>query len=129
MLLAVVGRDRPDELRADFQQYYGLNIDGMGADYSPAHAAALLAQLPLESRIMRAENADLEWDEATYFLAQIEYDLRVLIWQKTKDAQHGRNKPELPKLPRDIRREQERTRNFDRALIDKVLGKVGAEYD
>ena len=29
----------PDELRADFQQYYGLNIDGMGADYSVTHAA------------------------------------------------------------------------------------------
>lgn len=122
MLLAAVEREHPDALRADFQQFYQLNLDGMGADFSPSHAAALVAQLPRESRVMRRYDADLEWDDATYFLARIEYDLRVLIWQKTKDAQRGRNKPEFPKLPRDARRERERVENFDRALIDKVLG-------
>lgn len=94
----------------------------MGVDYSHAHAAALLAQLPEQARVFKEENADLEWDTATYFLAQIEYDLRILIWQKTKDGQRNMNKPKPPKLPRDARRERDRMANFDRALIDKVLG-------
>ena len=94
----------------------------MGVDYSHAHAAILLSQLPADSRLLRAEDVDFEWSQETYFLAQIEYDLRILIWQKSKDGQRGRNKPQPPTLPREERSKRRRTENFDKSLVDRVLG-------
>lgn len=41
----------PDELRADFQQTYNLNLDDMGDGYSVAHAAALAEMLPAATRV------------------------------------------------------------------------------
>lgn len=123
MTLATVEDRYPDELRADFQQYYGLDIDGMGAGFSHAHAASLVKMLPRGSRVGRALNPDSEWDDATYILAQIEYDLRVLAWQNTKDGQKGRNRPKPNETPHDIAAKRERAKGFDKEYIDKVLGK------
>lgn len=121
MSLVSIEERCPDELRADFQQYYGLNIDGMGVDYSHLHAAVLMSQLPAGSRVSKHLNADNEWDDATYLLAAIEYDLRVLIWQKTKDAQHGRNKPKPNETPHDLSLKRKRAEGFDKQFIDSVL--------
>lgn len=123
MALAAAEMDHPDELRADFQQYYGLNLDGMGVGYSHAHAAALMMQLPLDSRISRKLNPDNEWSDDTYLLSAIEYDLRVLIWQNTKDAQRNRNKPKPNETPRDLAKKRDRAAGFDKDFIDKILGK------
>lgn len=122
MLLAAVEYEHPDELRADLQQYYGINIDGMGVDYTHAHAAVLMRQLPLTSRLARIADPDSAWTDETHFLAAIEYDLRILAWQKTKDAQHGRNKPKPNKTPREIDKERKRREGFDKKLVDKYLG-------
>lgn len=112
----------PDELRADFQQYYGLNIDGMGTDYSYSHAAVLVTQLPSNSRVSIAIDPDSAWEAQTWFLSYIEYDLRVLAWQNTKDAQKGRNKPKPNKTPKEIMAQRKRVLNFDKSLVDSVLG-------
>lgn len=95
----------------------------MGVDFSYAHAAVLMKMLPSESRVARAINPENEWDDATYFLAAIEYDLRVLAWQNTKDAQKGRNHPKPPKTPHDLAEKRKRAESFDRDYIDKILGK------
>ena len=113
----------PDQLRADFQQYYGLNLDGMGIDYSYSHAASILRQLPSNSRIARAENPDAEWTDDTWFLAQIEYGVRLLMWAQTKDAEKGRNRPEPPQTPREAALEKERGANVDRDFVERILGK------
>lgn len=123
MALATVEAEHPDELRADFQQVYGLNLDGMGIGYSHAHAAALMSQLPATSRVARALDPAAEWDDATYLLSAIEYDLRVLIWQKTKDAQRNRNRPKPNDTPKDIAVKRERAKGFDRKYIDSILGR------
>lgn len=123
MALATVEERYPDELRADFQQYYGLNIDGMGSDYSYPHAAVLMTQLPHGSRLGRRLNPDNEWEDAVYFLAAIEYDLRVLAWQNTKDAQRNRNKPKPNETPHDLAKKRERAKAFDKGLVDSILGK------
>lgn len=88
-----------DELRADFQQFYGLNLDHMGNGYSHAHAAVLVSQLPIGSRVLSKMDPRASWSQTEYLLSLIEYDLRVLAWQKTKDAEHGRNKPKPPISP------------------------------
>ena len=43
------------------QQYYGLDMDGMGRDHSVMHYATCAAQLPLGSRTMSALNPDASW--------------------------------------------------------------------
>lgn len=111
----------PDELRADFQQYYGLNLDRMGADYSPEHAGALCAQLPRGARTMLAEDEGLRWGDQEAMLSSIEHGIRVLCWQNTKDGQKGRNAPKPVALPgsRSARSKIERT---DLDFVRSVLG-------
>lgn len=50
---AALGR-YPDELRADLQREYGLNIDRMGAEFSCAHAAACMAHMAGPSSLRQA---------------------------------------------------------------------------
>lgn len=115
--------DRPSELRADLQQFYGLNLDGMGVEYSHAHAACLCAQLPAGARVWRGTAA--EWDTQTYLLAKVEHSLRVLAWQQTEDAQKRRNYPKPIDTPA-TREEFERKYNASkktRAWVDEVLSR------
>lgn len=87
--------EHPDALRADFQQHYGLNLDGMGRDYTTLHAADLLAQLPEEARVWRAYDERAAWTAERTLLAAIVNDLNWLVWSKTKDGQKNRNRPKL----------------------------------
>lgn len=111
-------------MRADLQQYYGLNVDGMGAEYTCSHAAALVAMLPPQSRLMVQRNGALAWDDATYLLSHIDHDLRVLAWQQTEDARHKRNYPKHIETPadreRDRRAEESSTPEFKRYVADKL---------
>ena len=70
----------PDELRADFQQYYGLNIDGMGADYSVTHAAVLAVMLPLGARVPSKADPSLEWSLDRQLAAATANAVRDLHW-------------------------------------------------
>lgn len=85
----------PDELRADFQQYYGLDLDGMGRDYSTLHAAVLATQLPEGSRLARAIEPDAVWTLDRALMAVVANDLNWLVWSKSRDGQKGRNKPRI----------------------------------
>ena len=93
MTLATALREHESAVRADFQQFYGLNIDGMGRDFSTTHAADLLVELPGESRIKRTYGGDGTWD-FDRLLASLTVDaLNLIVWQRTKDGQKGRNRP------------------------------------
>ena len=81
MVLAVLARDHPDELRADFQQYYNLNWDGVGDSYSYLHAAALAAQLPSGSRSFSAIDPENAWGLEARLLSYIEFRLRAIEWE------------------------------------------------
>lgn len=95
MVLALYLARYQGKLRADFQQFYGLNLDGMGKDYSISHAAFLCAELPKEARVIREISPSVEWDDTKQLLALIERNVRVLAWLQTKDAQKRRNYPEI----------------------------------
>lgn len=60
-----------DELAADMQQYYGIDLERAFADgsHSPLHLAALAAQLPAESRVGRAHDEDNAYTLDTVYLA------------------------------------------------------------
>ena len=87
--------EHPDALRADFQQHYCLNLDGMGRDYTTLHAADLLAQLPEGARVWRAYDERAVWTTERTLLAAIVNNLNWLVWSKTKDGQKNRNRPKL----------------------------------
>ena len=98
----------------------------MGADYTHSHAAALLTQLPRTSRMAAAIEPDCSWSDEMHMLASIDYSLRILVWQRSKDAQHNRNRPKPPMTPSQMARERDRAKGFDKALVDRVLG-IGGE--
>ena len=121
MLASRLGK-HPDEVRADFQRYYGLNLDGMGGDYSVAHAVSLCYALPRDSATVRAESPEAAWSDETYLLSAIEYDLRVLIWQNSKDGQKGCNKPKPMQTPADVARVADKLAATDYERIAAALG-------
>lgn len=94
----------------------------MGHDYTVAHAAALAAHLPRESATVRAERPDAEWDEGTYLLAAIEYDLRYLAWLNSEDGAKGRRRPKPMETPADRARVREKAERTDLEFVSKVLG-------
>lgn len=128
MLASLVG-GHSDELRADFQRYYGLDLDGMGSDYSVAHAAALASNLPRESATVRAVVPEAAWSDETYLLSAIEYDLRVLIWQNSKDGAKNRNRPQRPQTPADVARIRDKVAGTDFAAIAAELGLAMADSE
>lgn len=82
-------------MRADFQQYYGLDIDGMGRDYTTLHAADLLMQLPEGSRVRLAYDPEAVWTTDRALMASAINLLSLIWWSKTKDGSKGRNRPRL----------------------------------
>jgi hypothetical protein len=92
-MLVWILREYPLELRADFQQFYQLNIDDMGEAYTARHAADLALMLPPESRLLRIINPENAWNLRDHMLSSIEYSLRWLVWAQTKDGQKNRKRP------------------------------------
>ncbi len=66
------------ELRADFQQFYGLCIDEIGDTFSISHAASLCEQLPRNSRLMMIIDPLNSWNDQMWLLAHMEFSLRIL---------------------------------------------------
>lgn len=99
MFASILKRYR-SELRADFQQYYALNLDYLGIDYGIVHAADLAVMLPPESRVMRSIDPANAWGWKEHLLADIANRLRWLQWAKTTDGAKNRNRPELIQVPK-----------------------------
>ena len=83
--------DHEDELRADLQQFYGIDLDAaMSGGHSPIHIAALFVQLPQDSRIARAIDPDNRWTLTDVLLATIANALHGLIWGLGDERRRGR---------------------------------------
>ncbi|RNL44731.1 DUF5361 domain-containing protein [Paraeggerthella hongkongensis] len=93
----------------------------MGAEFSHEHAAALCAQLPRESRLARMASPECAWSESEYMLNRIEYGMRVLAWQRTKDAQHDRKRPRPMPTPADEARVRKKLDRTDMREIARKL--------
>lgn len=112
---------RHDELEADFQQFYGLDLERLGADFSVSHASVLAAQLPSESRCMMREVPELEWSPEMYMLSAIEHGVRVLAWVQ---ANQGKRRTAFPKpIEPPSKREaiQDKLNNTDIEELDLLL--------
>ena len=109
-MLAGLWSAHPDELRADMQQYYGIDWDRR-REHTATHVAALAAQLPGDARTFRAENPDCVIDYRTAVLMRMEHGIRTLAWMQTKDGQKGRKRPKAMELPSEQLRKRERVEN------------------
>lgn len=51
-------------------------------------AASLAAQLPADSRVLRAINPELAWGSLEHLLIAVEHDLRVIQWMFADHKKH-----------------------------------------
>lgn len=124
-MLARLYASSRDKLEADFQQFYGLDLELMGEAYSVRHAAVLAANLPSDSRCMREISADLEWSPEMHMLSLVEHDLRALIWTVSVVNSSKTAKPPFPKRidpPSKQRQMVERLESTDIDEINELLG-------
>jgi len=119
-------REHPDELMADFQQYYGLDTAEIGRGIGLARAAALTCQLPLQARVHVALEPACAWSAADHRLAEISHAVRWLQWSKTDDGVHNRTRtmprPVLPPGRAGGRHAGVDAREFDRIREEKLNG-------
>lgn len=95
MALASVVANHEDELRADLQQYYGIDLDAaIDGQHTAKHIAALAIQLPLDSRIGKKANKDNNWALNDVLLAVLINNFRMFVYGMSDPKKRGR-KPEL----------------------------------
>lgn len=114
----------PDELLADFQQYYGvdlwaLDLDGGYTTREIRRAAILAAQLPEESRIVRAI-AGTTWGTSDYLLRNIEHATRIMLWRDSDPKKRGEFPEPIP-APNETRKAEsdaERAKKLARLVAE-----------
>lgn len=98
--------DYPDALTCDLAEVYGIY------DWRelPVKTVAILsAGLPDDCRVKRAATGQ-PGELKTMLLATIADRLSILIWQNTKAAQKGKNKPRM--ILDSLTKQEERTQAF-----------------
>lgn len=111
---------------ADFRQFYGMDLPLEGDPPDPVLYSVLWSELPRESRCARRLDPDLGWGDAERLLRSIDYSLKLICWQRTKDGQHGRNAPDPAPTPGEAARARERAER-SRRNADAVARRLG--YD
>lgn len=93
-VLALAWQHHHDELYADFQQYYRLDLWSFGLDGDETtqdvlRAAILTYQLPRDSRMWAAILPVGVHDESRQLLRRIEYNQRALAWARADKKKRG----------------------------------------
>lgn len=79
-----------DELRADLQETYGIDLDhAMAGQHTPAHIGALVAQLPPDARLRVAGDPDASWGLRDVILVQLLNDFRTFVWGMSDRKRRG----------------------------------------
>jgi len=82
-------------LRADLQQYYGIDLDhAMTGGHSVHHICCLVMQLPSNARIRTAGNADNQWTLNDVLMASVLNSLNGLIYGMSDKKKRG-HRPEI----------------------------------
>lgn len=90
MLLAQLICERPDELRADLMETYGIVLDeAMEGRYGATFVASLTSQLPSSCRWRVSYDRDSWWDAERMLLASLVNNLRGLIWGMSDRSARG----------------------------------------
>lgn len=102
-----------DELEADFQQYYNLDLNTIVKPADRERGGRLLLQLPRNCRTFRTIQPANQWGWDEVFANKTNYLLELMLWQNTqvkkgKQAEHKRMKPK-PFVPDFMKQHQEAT--------------------
>lgn len=90
MVLATELALHEDELRADLQQHYGIDLDGaMCGRHTAPHVAALVVQLPQDARLRVAEDADSTWTLDACLTAMLVNALHMLMYGMADRKRRG----------------------------------------
>ena len=115
MMLAALVDNYQDELRADLQRIYGIDLDhAMAGAHSAGHVAALAANLPLDARVYAAQNTDATWTRQEILLAETRNAINRVIYMFADPKKRG--KPPEPVGPSWM------TRGRTRTLDARVMG-------
>lgn len=91
MLLARLMDEHPGALRADLQQYYGIDLDhAMRGEHSAGHVAALAEHLPKDARVFVEVNGDARWTLTDLLLAAVVNDFNAWIYAHGDPKKRGR---------------------------------------
>ena len=91
MTLSVLLEQHEDLIICDLAEYYHIyNYE----NYDPLYIATLVCGLRGSSRLIR-ELSGVKYTEEEIIRAKIADNLSWLVWFKTKDAEHNRNKPKM----------------------------------
>lgn len=127
--LAAALEEDQGAVRADFQQYYGLNLDEMGERFSTLHAADLLVELPDDSRTMMRGSDGGAWTFDRTLAAMQLNALNTIAWLQSADGQKGRNRPRpvgpFAKKPRRIEAMAMTVEELDEILSRPRGGTIG----
>ena len=95
MALASVIADNESMLRADLQQFFGIDLDrAMDGEHSANHIAQLIECLPQESRLSHSVNKDTQWSLTDVLLAVLINNFRMFVYRMSDPKKRGQ-KPEL----------------------------------
>lgn len=125
-MLAAVAREHPDELRADLQEHYGIDLDHARAGlHTPSHVAALVAQLPPGARVRVAYDADAAWTLDAVLMASVRNSLNSLIWGMSDKKTRG--PAPAPVGPSWMTRGAVRSLPARAMAVDELLEALGRE--
>lgn len=95
LTLAVELRLHESQVRADLQQYYGIDIDHARAGvHSPHHIACLLVEMPIDARTRIEENKDAQWTLNNVLMASVFNSINSLMYGLSDPKKRG-NPPDL----------------------------------
>lgn len=120
----------PQELRADFQQFFGLDIEEIGKSYSLVHACELAAMLPEGSRVLRKIEPALSWDIKDHLLTRLINDFELFMWALGGGESEGNLRP-TPIQPPKSKYEQSQSKfaSMSADEFDAYVKRVRKEAD
>ena len=124
MMLAANVSKHEDETRADLQRVYGIDLDHARAGkHTASHIAALVACLPPDSNIARANNSDAQWTLEACVLADINNMLSGFIWGMSDPKRRGNMRK--PIGPSWMTKGNDRTLEARVLTIDELMAELG----
>ena len=116
-------QEHPDQLRADLQRHYGIDLDhAMAGEHTAAHIGALVACLPSDAAVFKAKNPDAAWTLETVLLAVIHNDISSLIYGMSDPRKRG-HKPK-PIGPSWLTKGAVRTLEARALPIDELMAEL-----
>lgn len=123
MVLVTAWHMYPNELRADLQRFYGIDIDhAMQGEHSAEHIAALVSCLPHDASLRVAVNPDAAWTRENIILAELRNMLASLIYGLSDRQKRGN--PPKPIGPSWMTKKAMRSLEARLLSIDELMAEL-----